>query len=476
MRRWPELDFTPADCTGPGNCFSLNFATVPPGPAPKFWEYTYGVPLVGIQKLYERTGDARYLAFIKKYVDRYVDAAGAISYARPWPLGASGKPSAPNDPAIQDVLQPSNLLFGLYAATHDPRYLTAMTSTRRAFSTIKTNRAGAFWHKPTYPGQQWLDGIYMAEPFLARYGALHADQVKPGDAQDCFRTATSQIKIAAAHTRDPKSKLYYHAWNDAADGVWQGLSPPTRVPPPVGAAMSPVLWSRAIGWYIAGIVDVLEYLPARHPDRGALLEILRGLADGLRRYQDPASGLWYQVIDVMGGPLPATGGYAGERARPAQPNWLETSASAIFAYSLAKAVRLGYLPARDRAVAVKAWNGVKSRVDVDADGIAHIHGTVVGLSVGGTYNAYVNADFRSDLVGGAPPAPASCPVATKAGTPKAGTPTPTPPTTTPPIECKYIYVRDDVPQGFGAVLLAASELEFEFSPRRLVPAALSRSK
>lgn len=51
IRRWPELDQTPADCTGPENCFSMNFATAPAGPAPKFWEYTYGVPLYGIQKL-----------------------------------------------------------------------------------------------------------------------------------------------------------------------------------------------------------------------------------------------------------------------------------------------------------------------------------------------------------------------------------------------------------------------------------------
>src|SRR5438876_4816223 len=71
LRRWPELDATSADCTGLANCFSLSFATVPPAPAPKFWEYTYGVPLMGLQRLYERTHDARYLAYIKKYVDRY---------------------------------------------------------------------------------------------------------------------------------------------------------------------------------------------------------------------------------------------------------------------------------------------------------------------------------------------------------------------------------------------------------------------
>ena len=290
---------------------------MPPAPAPKFWEYTYGVPLAGLQRVYERTHDQRYLAFIKKYVDRYVDAAGTVSYARPWLLGHDGKASPPNDPTIQDVIQPSVLLFGLYDATHDQRYLTAISATRQIFRTIKTSRTGAFWHKPSYPDQQWLDGIYMAEPFLVRYGALFADQVKPGDAQQCFRTATGQIEVAAAHTMDPKTKLYYHAWNDALDGAWRGLAPPTRVPPPDGAPTSPVLWSRAIGWYIAGIVDVLEYLPAKDPERPALRAILRNLADGLERFQDRKTGLWYQVIDVKGGPLPPTGGYAGEHDRPA---------------------------------------------------------------------------------------------------------------------------------------------------------------
>jgi unsaturated rhamnogalacturonyl hydrolase len=452
IKRWPELDATPADCAGADTCFSLNFATVPAGAAPKFWEYTYGVPLAGVAKLYERTHDARYLDFVKKYVDRYVDAGGTISYARPWPLGAGGKPSAPNDPTIQDVIQPSALLFDVYAATHDARYLTAMAHTRAIFPTIKTNGSGAFWHKPNYPDQQWLDGIYMSQPFLARYGAQYADQARAGDAQACFKIATTQIKLAAEHTFDSKSELYYHAWNAAADGVWRGLSPPTRVPPPVGASASPVLWSRAIGWYIAGIVDVLEYLPKNDSDRPAVLEILRHIAAGLRRYQDPASGLWYQVIDVGKGPLPTSmpGGYASETDRPAQANWLETSASAIFAYGLAKAVRLGYLPSRYRTVADKAWRGVKSRIEISADGTVAIHGTVVGLSVGGTYNAYANADVRTDLKTGEPPAPASCPTAAQI-----------PPGTTPPIACKYIYVRDNVPQGFGAVLLAASEMELE---------------
>ncbi|HEY3593845.1 MAG TPA: glycoside hydrolase family 88 protein [Polyangiaceae bacterium] len=447
MQRWPELDYTPADCTGPDNCFSMNFATVPAGSAPKFWEYTYGVPMFGIQKLYAKTHDAAYLAFVKKYVDRYVDAAGTISYARLWPLAANGTQSPPNDPTIQDVIQPSTLLFGMYEATHDARYLTAMANTRDQIRSIQVNPEGAFWHKPTYPNQQWLDGIYMSEPFITKFGALYADQILPGDSASCFDTATFQIKVMAAHVFDPAKNLYYHAWNGAPDGAWLGLVPPGKAPP-LGP-VSPILWSRSIGWYISGIVDVLEFLPKHHPDRQALVDIVRTIAKGLERYQDPKTGLFYQVIDLMDGPLPATGGYPGEIDRPAQPNWLETSASALFSYALAKAVRLDLLPKHYLEVSKKAWLGVKSRVDVGDDGTVNIHGTVVGLSVGGTYNAYVNADFRSDLTTGDLPAPSTCLTAAQL-----------PPGRTATLDCKYIYVRDNVPQGFGAILLASSELEF----------------
>jgi unsaturated rhamnogalacturonyl hydrolase len=447
--RWPELDATAADCTGPSNCFSMNFPTVPAGPSPKFWEYTYGVPVYGVQKLWEKTGRPEFLDYVKKYVDRYIDADGTISYGRPWPLNTDGSMLAPNDPTIQDVLQPSILLFGLYAATHDPRYLKAMDNTRQVFHTIAKNSAGAFWHKPSYPNQQWLDGIYMSEPFITRYGALYADQALAGDSADCFATSTTQIKILASHTFDAATKLYYHAWNGAADGVWLGLGLPNKVPPPTGTVVSPILWSRSIAWFIAGTVDVLEYLPANHPDRQALLDVVANIAEGLRNYQDPTTGLWYQVTNVMSGPLPDHGGYAGETDKPAQPNWLETSSSGIFSYALAKAVRLGFLPADYLVVAKKGWNGVKSRVDVGTDGSVNIHGTVVGLSVGGTYNAYTNSDFRTDLTTGTPPAPSTC--RTAAQIPAGQTQT---------LDCKYSYVRDNVPQGFGAVLLGATEMEF----------------
>ena len=104
-------------------------------------------------------------------------------------------------------MQPATLLFQLYEATGDSKYLNAMKNARAVFDTIFQNSAGAFWHKPNYARQQWLDAIYMSEPFITRYGALYADAVKPGDAAACFQTSTTQIKLADAVTFDAPKKL-----------------------------------------------------------------------------------------------------------------------------------------------------------------------------------------------------------------------------------------------------------------------------
>jgi unsaturated rhamnogalacturonyl hydrolase len=442
---WPTVDGKPTlDNTDCGSkCFSLAYGTVPATPNPKFWEYTNGVPLYGIWKLFERTGFPKYYRYVKAFVDQYVDADGNISYAT--------RPGFPaNDPTVQDTMQPATLLFGLYRVTHDKKYLTAMAKARDVFNVMKKARVigdtGVFWHKPNYPNQQWLDAIYMSEPFLTKFGALYADEFIRGDSKDCFDTATLQIVQAAEHTVAPDKNLYYHAWNGALDLVWQGLTYTSgRSAPLPGTAVSPILWSRSLAWYFAGIVDTLEYLPRHHADRSAIIEIVRNIAKGLERYQDPATGLWYQVIDQMDDPPPANGGYPNE-AIPGQPNWLETSSSSIFVYSLAKSVRLGYLPFHYIEVARKGWKGVKSRVEIDGDQVT-VYGTVVGMSVGGTYNAYVNADFRTDLDTGAPPADPSC--AARLAQYQS-----------PPLECKYLFVRPNVPQGMAGVMLASTEMEF----------------
>ena len=458
MKRWPHLELEDAACT---DCFSLNYPTTVAGamptPAPKYWEYTNGVPLFAIQKLYERTGNAAYFDYVKQFVDHFVAADGTINYGTP-PTQAAKR----NDPTIQDTMQPATLLFQVYQATGDPKYLAAMRNARAVFDTIRQSSAGAFWHKPNYARQQWLDAIYMSEPFLTRYGALYADEAAPGDSETCFEMATTQIKLLDAAAFNPRKRLHYHGWNGDEAHDWTlnittpdgkqlgcGLCAVGKLPPLPGTRVSPILWSRSIAWYLAGIVDVLEYLPRDHADRGKLAHIVRNIAEGLRTYQDPATGLWFQVIDAMDGPAPAEGGYPGEGVQ-AQPNWRETSASAIFVYSLAKAARLGLIGPEYLHVAKKGWAGVKTKVVIAGSEVT-VKDTVVGMSLGGTWNAYTNASPASDVALGIPTASAD---AGCAGSPAGGT------YRSPAVNCRYVYLRDNVPQGFAAVMLAASEMEF----------------
>jgi len=454
IARWPNLQLEDSHCT---DCFSLNYALAVPGPSPKYWEYTNGVPLYGIQKMFERTNNPAYFNYVKQWVDYYVAADGTINYGTP-PTQTASK----NNPTIQDTMQPSNLLFQVYQQTGDARYLNAMTNARNVFNNIFQNSAGAFWHKPNYARQQWLDAIFMSEPFITRYGALYAEQVKPGDSAACFKISTSQIKMADAVTFDADKSLPHHGWNGDEAHDWTlnlpnpaggslgcGLCTANKTPPLTGTRVGPIIWSRSIGWYLAGTVDVLEYLPQKHPDRAKLEGIVAAIADGLKNYQDAATGLWFQITDAMDGPVPAEGGYPGEGIG-ALPNFTETSASALFVYALAKAIRLGILNGQYNVVAKKGWNGVKSKVIIAGDQVT-IKDTIVGMSLGGTWNAYVNVSPSSDVTNGINPA--GGPECT--GTGYGGSTF-----KSAPLTCRYIYLRDNVPQGFGAVMLAASEMEF----------------
>jgi unsaturated rhamnogalacturonyl hydrolase len=426
VTQWSDLSSTSCGT----KCFSMDYAKVPASPNPKGWEYTNGVALGAIWKLYEKTGDVKYYNYVKKFVDKYVSSTGSV------PTTTS-----------QDGIQPAVLLPGLYDKTKDARYLTAMKTVRTSIDSLKKNTGGAFWHKSNYPNQQWLDGLYMTEPFLANYAARYADGVKSGDAAVAFNIVTNQFKIAGQRLMDSSKKLPYHAWLGSSDGVWQGLSPSSGKTPPLnGQVVSPILWSRAIGWYFAGLMDVLEVLPANHADRAQLVSIAQTLAEGISAQQDATTGLWYQVIDVRNNALPANGGYPSEHIA-AQQNWLETSGSALFTYGLAKGARLGVLPSSARTVANKGWAGLKTKVVISGSTVS-VKDAVAGMSVGGTYNAYVNADFRTDLSTGPLPAPSDkC-----SSTPPAFT--------SLPLACKYVYVRDNVPQAVGAVMLASSELEY----------------
>src|SRR5512136_2507699 len=115
-----------------------------------------------MSKIYERTRDKRYLDYIRRWVDAYVDANGNLG----WEQGKTHN---------LDYIQPAMLILFLYEQTGDPRYKTAAETVRACYDKIPRNADGGFWHKEIYPNEMWVDGIYMAEPFLVRYGKLFGD-------------------------------------------------------------------------------------------------------------------------------------------------------------------------------------------------------------------------------------------------------------------------------------------------------------
>jgi rhamnogalacturonyl hydrolase YesR len=306
-------------------------------PAQNGWEYNTGIVLFGMSKMYEATKDPRYLAYIKRWVDGYVDGQGVLG----WDQSRTHN---------LDYIQPGMLVLFLYEQTGDPRYRAAARTVREAFDRIPRNADGGFWHKSQYPNEMWIDGIYMGEPFLVKYGRLFDGAAFGND------MAVFQATLAAKHCLDPKTGLLYHAWDQDRNAAWADP----------GTGRSPVIWGRGMGWFVMAMVDILEQLPPSHPGYASLHELLKQNVAGLARVQDPKTGLWFQVLD-QGAAL------AG--------NWIETSSSGMFIYAIRKAVRLNLVEPSYLPVADRAWKGLQATFEQDAAGRPVFTGAVQGMGV-----------------------------------------------------------------------------------------------
>ena len=220
------------------------------------------------------------------------------------------------------------------------------------------------------PHQMWLDGLYMGAPFYARYGVVFNEP-------ENFDDVIHQITLMEEKARDPETGLLYHGWDESRSMFWAD--------PKTGLSAS--FWGRAIGWYAMALVDVLDYIPEDYPKRHLVVEVLQRLAEAVSKYQDPESGVWYQVIDQMG----------------REGNYLESSVSSMLVYSLAKGANRGYIDKKYLDMAKKGYEGILEQfIEVDEDGEIHITQgcAVAGLGAGdhrdGTYEYYLSEPVRSD--------------------------------------------------------------------------------
>ena len=310
------------------------------------WTYDEGVVWKGLEGLWLNTGDARYYKYIQHQVDRLVDKEGNIATYKM------------DDYNLDNILC-GRILLMLYKVTNQEKYYKAASTLRRQLKEQPRTSEGSFWHKKKYTNQVWLDGLYMAQPFYAEYAALfHEDTA--------FNDIARQFAAIERHTRDPKTGLLYHGWDESGQEKWVA-----------SGGHSPNFWGRAMGWYGMALVDALDYFPADHPGRKTLIDILDRYAKAIQKVQDPSTGLWWDILDRRG----------------AKGNYPEASASCMFVYTLAKAVRKGYLPEDVLTSAKKGYQGVLDKfITKDADGRTSLQGTVSVSGLGG--NPYRDGSYE----------------------------------------------------------------------------------
>ena len=226
-----------------------------------FFGYAQGVGCCAMLRMWKKTGERRYFDYVEQWADSLINDKGEIHlyHVETYNL---------------DYINSGKVLFDLYRETGKEKYKTAMDALVKQLKNHPRTLEGAYWHKLIYQHQIWLDGLYMASPFLAQYGA---EFNKP----EWIDEAVKQFTLCQKHTYDAKTGLYHHAWDESKSQRW--ADPET--------GHSPNFWGRSIGWWFMAMVDALDFIPENHEGRARMIGWIQGLAEVLPAYQDK-NGLW----------------------------------------------------------------------------------------------------------------------------------------------------------------------------------------
>lgn len=313
------------------------------------WNYIDGCMILALLETYNTTGEKKYLTFADAFIDHRVMEDGSI---------AGYKPEEYNI----DNVNAGKTLFLLYDLTGKEKYRKAIDVIYGQIKGQPRTEEGNFWHKKIYPNQVWLDGLYMGQPFYMEY------ETKFNNRQN-YADIFNQFSNVVKHMRDEKTGLYYHGYDSSKSIFWCDKE----------TGLSKNFWLRAIGWYSMALLDTLSKTDARgfETEYENLKSVFKDLIDSLLKYQDE-SGMWYQ--------LPALGGK--------EPNYLETSGSAILAFSILRGVRLGFLPEAYREYGIKAFEGIQKKYMKTTDGKLHLGGICLVAGLGPADNLRRDGSFE----------------------------------------------------------------------------------
>lgn len=328
------------------------------------WDYEQAILLKAIERVWYRTGDAKYYRFILNNMDSYVNDKGEIRTYK-------------YDNFNSDNITGGRSLVMLYRESGKEKFKLAADLLRKQISEQPRTKEGGFWHKQIYPNQMWLDGLYMVEPFYAEYS-------KAFNQPQNFDDIANQFIWMEKNARDPKTGLLYHGYDESREQKWADKT----------TGRSPNFWGRSIGWYIMALADVLDTFPKENPKRNELIAIYQRLASAIVKFQDPKEGCWYQVVDKLNG----------------KGNYLEASGSSMMVYGLAKGVRMGYLDKSYSQNAKKGYDGIlRNFISTESNGINHLEKVVLVSGLGGnpyrdgSYEYYLKEPIRRDDLKGMAP-------------------------------------------------------------------------
>lgn len=311
------------------------------------WNYIDGCMIKAILELYAITKEERYLTFADEFIDYFVKEDGSIE---------SYDPEEYN----MDNVNAGKTLFDLYNLTGKEKYRKAMDTIYRQIEHQPRTKEGSFWHKNIYPNQIWLDGLYMGQPFYMQY------EVEFDDCKNCMDSYKQFLTVQKC-MRDAKTGLYYHAYDSSRNMYWCDKE----------TGLSKHFWLRALGWFAMALIDTMEVMPiSMKTEKDNMNVIYKDLIDSMIKYQDK-SGMWYQIVDLG----------------TTEPNYLETSGTALFAYAIMKSVRLGFLPESYWQYGEKAFNGVCDKYLSEENGELQLNGICLVAGLGGAQHRDGSFDY-----------------------------------------------------------------------------------
>jgi rhamnogalacturonyl hydrolase YesR len=297
--------------------------------------YEWGVTYSAMLQVAEVTNDNRYADYTKKRMNFIAEAIPAFrSLYEKYPRNSNPlrQPVAPH--ALDDAGAMCAAMIKTYRLTNDKSLRPVIDNYINYISTKEFRlKDGTMARNRPLKNTLWLDDLYMSVPALAQMGKLTGDKKYYDD-------AVKQILQFSKRMFNKDLGFYMHGWVE-------DMNPHPEFH-----------WARANGWALVAMTELLEVLPENYKGRAEVLEQLKAHIKGLAPYQSD-KGFWHQLIDR-------------------NDSYLETSATAMYAYCIAHAVNKGWIDAKAYApMSILAWNAVTTKVNDKGQ----VEGTCVGTGM-----------------------------------------------------------------------------------------------